>query len=88
MERTTFLKFIQSKNDTSDPRKISFQSLSTPHQDKLEKGIFQVECSAFHTQLPAFINRKVKNLKPYTNHFKRFNIQTTKIPDSSHKNTY
>lgn len=24
-----------------------------------------------NNQMPAFINRKVKNLKPYTNHFKR-----------------
>lgn len=25
------------------------------------------------SELPSFINRKVKNLKPYTNHFKKYN---------------
>ena len=37
--------------------------------------------------MPAFINRKVKNLKPYTNHFKRFNAQATKIHQIGTKNT-
>jgi len=36
--------------------------------------------------MPAFINRKVKNLKPYTNHFKRFNVQATKIQQIGAKN--
>ena len=35
--------------------------------------------------MPAFLNRKVKNLKPYTNHFKRFNIQNNKIIKSTEK---
>lgn len=37
--------------------------------------------------MPAFINRKVKNLKPYTNHLKRFNVQATKIQQIGSKNT-
>ncbi len=47
----------------------------------------QIQTPTYNAQLPSFINRKVKNLKPYTTHFKKFNLVHNKMPDTVNKNT-